>query len=149
MNGKSSLAEGGAKTICSSISSSKNYYPPAGSQDLLAGIDAISCASTILLTQEIHSEMNSLELPATRFQIPGLLGATRKKQGVEFPAQTGDRDVGSDMGLRLKFNPFLFHLIQSAIKQALFQFEIGDSVTQKTADPVGFFVNDDSMSRAV
>ena len=68
------MAVGGAQAIRACISAANNHNAFSGGQDLVGHF--IASVSFILLRQEFHREMNSLQLAARNIQIAGGLGAT-------------------------------------------------------------------------
>ena len=49
----------------------------------MEGSTEIALAAAVLLGQELHGEVNALELAAGDFQVAGLLGAAAEQDGVE------------------------------------------------------------------
>jgi hypothetical protein len=139
----------GAKTISSGVPSTDDYHPPAGREDFFFWIDAITGTASVLLGQILHREMDPFQLAARYIQIPGLFGASGKKNSIIFPTESRDGNVAPDMRAGFKFDSFLFQLLQPAVKNALFQFEIRNSVAQQPPNPVRLFKYDDRVAGSI
>src|SRR5579871_1419347 len=82
-----------AKTIRASVPAVDDDHALSRSENFNRGIDRISEATLILLRQEFHCQMNSLEFASRDFQIAGTLCASGEHDRVEFAAQIFDRNV--------------------------------------------------------
>ena len=56
------------------------------------GIERVAVAALVLLRQEFHREMNSLQLAPGNLQIARMLGAAGQNDGIELAAKIFDRD---------------------------------------------------------
>ena len=79
------LAVRRAQAIRARIAAADDHHALAGGQNLIR--HGIAFADLIRLRQEIHREMDALQLAARNFQIARLLGAARQQDGVEIALQ--------------------------------------------------------------
>ena len=76
-----------AQAIGSRVAAANNHDVFAGGQNVAAPDRAVSLAALILLRQEIHREMDSLQFPARNLQIARCFRASRENDGIEFALQ--------------------------------------------------------------
>jgi len=92
--------------------------PPADDyHTLAAGRDGL------LLRQELHGEMDAIELPARNRQVARLLGAAGQQQGVEILDEVFHGNACAHMGVGPELDPFGAELLQAAVDEMLFEFE--------------------------
>ena len=72
----------------------------AARSSLVAGV------ALVLLRQEIHGEMDAVELAARHFEVARRLGAAGHHHRVEFLEQRGHRDVDADLDLGAEGDAF-------------------------------------------
>ena len=64
-------------------------------------------------------------------------GAAGEQDGVEAPAEIGQREPGADVGSGHEPDTLRRELVQPAVEDPLLQLELGDPVSQEAADSVG------------
>ncbi len=85
------------------------------------------------------------QIPAGHVDVAGLGASAAEHDGVEIAAKIGHLDVAADIGVGNKIDSLFLHDLHSAIDEAFFKLEVGDSVHQQSADAVGPFKNRDGM----
>ena len=85
------LAVAGAEAIGAGVAAADDDHVLAGGEDRLRPGTRIALVAPVLLRQELHREMNALQLAAGDVQIARLLGAAREQDGVEVAPQVVDR----------------------------------------------------------
>ena len=148
MHGERLLAVDGAKAVGAGVAAADDDDALAGCENLERRIERVAMAALVLLRQEFHGEMDSLQLTAGNFEIARMLGAARQNDGVKVAAQIFDRNVRADFGVGDELHAFGGHLFEAAVDDVLFQLELGDAVAQQSADAVCFFVDRDRVSGA-
>src|SRR5690606_13341729 len=88
------------------------------------------------LRQELHGEMDALEIPPLHAQIAWMLGSETQQHRVEVLPKVGRREIRTDVNPRLEGHAFFPHLIETTIDDPLLHLELGDSVPEEPADPV-------------
>ena len=73
--------------------------------------------------------------------------AAAQDDRVEIAAKVFDLHVLADVGVGLEGDPFVFHQLDAAIDDPLFELEVGDAVHQQAADAVGPLEDGDEMAR--
>ena len=105
----------------------------------------------VLLAQKIHGEMHPIQFPTGYRQVTGHFSAAGHDDRIKrFLQLGGTNDCQpifhgiarySDVGRGAKFHPLGLHLGHAPVNQAFIQFEIGNAITQQTANPVTLFKN--------
>ena len=108
---------------------------PSGAARVLA----VAGVALVLLRQEIHREMDAVELAARHFEVARQLGAAGQRHRVESAEQRVHRDIDADLDLGAEGDALGLHLRDAAVDQVLFHLEVGDAVAQQAADAVGLF----------
>ena len=83
--------------------------------------------AAVLLRQELHREMDAVELAAGDRQIARLLRAGRDEHGVELVHQLLGFDVDSHMHAAAELHALRRHLIDPAGDVMLLHLEVGDA----------------------
>ncbi len=96
----------------------------------------IAGVALVLLGEEIHREMDAVQLAPGDIQVARPLGAAGQHDGVEVGQQLVDRDVLADLGVDAERHTLGRHLVDAAVDQVLFHLEVGDAVAQQAADAV-------------
>ena len=89
--------------------------------------------AAVLLRQEIHGEMDALELAAGHRQIARLLGAAGQHHGVVVLEQLVGRQIDADIGAVMERDAFRLHLRDAAVDMDLFHLEVGNAVAEQAA----------------
>ena len=90
--------------------------------------------AAVLLRQEIHGEMDAVELAARDRQVARLLGAAGQRHRVVVLQQLFDRQVDADMGAVVEGDAFAFHLRRRGMStMPLLHLEVGNAVAQQAA----------------
>ncbi len=95
----------------------------------------------VLLRQEIHREMDAVELAAGDRQIARLLGAAGQRHRVVFGEQLVGRQVDADMDAVMEGDALGLHLLHADVDDALLHLEVGNAVAQQAAG-LGEFLED-------
>ena len=88
----------------------------AGGEDrLVPSVRLVAGDAAVLLRQEIHGEMDAVELAAGHRQIARLLGAAGEHDRVVVLQQLVGRQVDADMGAVMEGDAFGLHLLDAAV----------------------------------
>ena len=139
------MAIAGAHAVAAGVAAADHDHVLAGSRDL--ALDLVTGHHLVLLRQELHREVHAVELASRRRQVAAGLGAAGQQHGVELRLQLLCRDrflgvVGDQaaFGQRAhqhagaKRHALGAHLLDATIDVRLLHLEVGDAVTQQTAD---------------
>ena len=141
------MAVAGAEAVRAGIAAADDDDAFSGGANLIR--DRVARDDFILLRQELHREVNALELAAGDVQVARGFRAAGQHQGVEFLAQILRGDVSAHVRVRLELHALGHHLFEAAVDDALFQFEIRNAVAQQAADAVVLFKHGDGVARAI
>ena len=92
--------------------------------------------ATVLLGQEVHGEVDALQLAVLHLEVAGLLGAASHDQHVVIIQQALDRDIHAHFEIGAENDPFGLHLAHPTVDQVLLHLEVRDAVAHQAADPV-------------
>ena len=114
---------------------------PADDDHVLArrqnlAVDVVARNYPVLLRQELHREVDSLQLPTRNRQIARLFRSACKQDHVEVVLKLRNRNVHADVSIRNKLHTFSFHLLDASVDQMLLHLEIRDPVAEQASDPV-------------
>src|ERR1700730_981286 len=90
----------------------------------------ITSAARVLLRQELHREINSLEFPSRNFQVTWIFSASGQQDSVELLAQILRGNISAHVGSRLELNAFRRHLLEPPVKNFLFQLEVRNTIAE-------------------
>ena len=90
--------------------------------------------------QEIHGEMDAIELAARDRQVARLFGAAGEGDGVVLGRQFLDGDVLADMDAGVERDALGLHLLDAPVDDGLVELEVGDAVAHQAADLGGLFI---------
>ncbi len=102
-------------------------------EDRLDVAERLAADAAVLLRQEIHGEMDAVELAARDRQVARLLGAAGQRHRVVVLEQLLGRQVDADMGAVMEGHAFALHLLDAHIDDALLHLEVGDAVAHQAA----------------
>ncbi len=131
------LAVAGSQAVGSGISTADDDDVLPGGQDRLSvHVDAV--APPVLLGQERHRRLDSLEVPPRDLEITRLGCAHGQEQGVVAGSKLAgvDRPADADLGVQNEADPFLLELIDPPLDIDLGHLEVGDAVSEQSARPV-------------
>ncbi len=143
------LAVGGAEAIRAGVAAADDHDVLAGGGDELLVGDLVSLAATVLQREVLHREMDASQLPPRHLQVACSSRATSEDDRVVSGAELVMRDVDADVRVGLEDDPFLLHQIEPSIEPALLQFELGDSIPQQPADPIGALEHGHQVTGAI
>ncbi len=106
-----SLPVAGTEAIGAGIAAADDDDVFAGGQNLVGY--GIAFAHLVLLRQELHGEVDALQVAAGDIEVARLLGAAGQQDGIEFAAQVFHRHVAADVGIGLELHAFGAHLLES------------------------------------
>src|ERR1700745_4228226 len=115
MNRKRLLAVDRAEAVGSGVAASDDDHAFASGENVSDGVERVSVAALVLLREEFHRVVNSLQIASGNFQVAGMLGAAGQHDGVEVTAQIFDLNVLSDFGIGDEFHTFGGHLFETAV----------------------------------
>ena len=113
--------------------------PPARIGSPVAG--RLAADAAVLLRQEVHGEMDAVELAAGDRQVARLLGAAGENHGVVVGEELISSEIHADMGVVMEDYAFGLHLRDAAVDVMLLHLEVGNAVAQQPAG-LGVFLVD-------
>src|SRR5579871_631793 len=148
MNRSRFLPMASAQTISARVSATDDDHVLAVRKNVESGIEDIAMAALVLLRQEFHREMDSLQFPAWYFEITRMLGASRQNNSGEVASQVLDDNISSNLGICYELHAFGGHLFKTTIDNMFLELEFRNSVAEQSTDPIRLFVNRHLMSSA-
>ena len=110
--------------------------------------DVVPLAAPVLEREELHREVDALELPPGDGQVARLARAPGQEQRVVILAETLGIDVDPHVGPGHELHPLGPHLVEAPVERALLHLELGDPVPEEPADPVGALEHGDLVASA-
>src|SRR6266849_11127256 len=136
MDGKRFLAMRSAQAVRARVAAADDDDALTGSEDRTLDRNSVALATSILLRQEIHGEVDSLELAAGNFQIARPFCPAGEQQRIELTAKIVNSHILSNVGVSDKPHPLGLHLTHTPVDEVLLHLEVGYSVTQQAADAI-------------
>ena len=99
--------------------------------------------------QELHGEVDAVELAPFDRHVAPLGRPAAQDHGVELLDQLRRRDVPADLGVGHELHPLGLHQLQPPRHHRLVELHVRDAVHQQAADAVGALVHGDPVSGAV
>ena len=127
------LADRGADAVGAGVAAADDDDVLAGSEDGLVGGRRFAGHTAVLLRQELHGEMDALELAAGHRQVVRLFGAAGEHDGVMLGDELVDRKVDADIGAVMEDDAFGLHLHDAAVDVDLLHLEVGNAVAHQPA----------------
>ena len=91
---------------------------------------------SVLLGQEVHCEVNAVELASGYRQVAGNARTDGQAHRIEGASELFARNVLADVDARTDRDAFCLHLLEAPIDQVLLHLEVGDAIGQKTSGSV-------------
>ena len=143
------MPHGRAHTVGPRISAADDDHVPVFGRDVIAvPVPGVQQASGVE-GEELHREVDALEVPALHRQVARFGGAAAEHHGVEFLDELRGGEVLSDLRAGDEFDALCGHQVDAALHDGLVQFHVGDAVHQQAADAVGAFVYGHGVAGAV
>ena len=153
------VAVAGAHAVAAGVATADHDHMLAvGAQlalELVTGVDLV------LLRQELHREMDAVQVATGHRQIARLFGAAGQQHRVKVLVQLRRRDgflgpVGdlavlgqrADHDAGAELHAFGLHLLDAAVDVGLLHLEVGDAIAQQAADAVVLFKQCDAVAGA-
>src|SRR5215471_4735765 len=99
--------------------------------------------------EKLHSEMDTLEVPARDWQITRLGGPAAQYDGIEIFPQSARRNIAAYCGVGDELDTFRSHEIDAALHNILVQLHVGNAIHQQAADAIRPLVNGHPVARAI
>ena len=142
------LAMHGAQAVGSRVPAADDDDVPALGVDERRIGDRVPLAAPILERQEVHGEVDPAKLAARHLEIARRARPSGEQDGVELPAQIGDRYLATDVRVGCELDPFGRELLEPAVEDSLLHLELRDPVAQEPADPIVPLEDRDPMTGA-
>ena len=126
MDGDGTLAVRCAEAVRPRVAAAEDDDALPGCKEL--SVDPIAGVHLVLLGQEVHGEVDALELAARHRQVARLGRAARQDYRIELPLQLLPRDVDAGVHGRPERHPLGGHLLHAAVDEPLLHLEVGDAV---------------------
>ena len=108
---------------------------PVARMAVVVGDDVARRAAVVLL-EELHREVDAVELAPRDRQIARLARAAAEHDRVETRSEARRRHVDADVHRGAKGDPFGLHLIDAPIDEVLLHLEVGDAVAKQAANAI-------------
>ncbi len=148
MNRKRLLAMNRPQAIGAGVAATDNDHALARRENIGGRIERIAVAALVLLREEFHCVVNSLQLASRNLQVTRMLGAAGQNDGIEFAAQIFDWNLAPNLSIGNELHALGRYLLEAAIDDVFFQLEFGNAVTQQSSDAVIFLINRNRMAGA-
>ena len=135
------LADGGADAVGAGVAAADHDDVLALGQFIRAEIERLVRQAAVLLRQEVHGVVDTAQLAAGHCQIARLLGAARQQHGIVLGLEISNLVRDADVGVAVEHDSFGFHLLDAAVDELLFHFEIGNAVDHQPAGTRVFLVD--------
>ena len=130
------LSMDGTQAIGAGVATADDDDMFAASRDERGVVDRDAGHPPILGGQELHGKMDPIELASLDRQVARLRRASTEADGVELVEQLLGVDIETDVDLGSEDDPLGFHLLETTVQVPLFHLEVGNAVTEQTADAV-------------
>ena len=142
------LPDRGADAIGAGIAAADDDDVLAAGEDRLARRRRLAADAPVLLRQEIHGEVDAIELAAGNGQVARLLGAAGQDDCIIVGNELVGGDVDADMRAVVEHHALGLHLRDAAVDVMLFHLEVGNAVAKEAAGLGEFLENVGLMSGA-
>ncbi|MFM1944679.1 MAG: hypothetical protein RI897_3661 [Verrucomicrobiota bacterium] len=140
------VSEGGSDAVGSGISAADDEDIEVFGVDWWGAVFAVQDPLGIG-GEELHGEVDALELTAGDRQVAGHGGTGAEDGGVELRLEVFGGQVFADLGIGDELDTFLLEEVDSAFDDLLFvEFHVRDAVHEQSSDPVGSFVDCDLVA---
>jgi hypothetical protein len=102
-------------------------------EDRLDVVQRLAADAAVLLRQEIHGEVDAVEVAAGDRQVARLLGAAGSTTASYLRDQIVDRSRHADMDAAVEGDALGLHLLDAAVDVPLLHLEVGDAVAHQAA----------------
>src|SRR5262245_10061605 len=113
MHRRAALTIGGSEAVRTGIAAAEDDDTPALGSDLIRYL--VASHHLVLLGQEVHGEVNALELAAGNGEITRPGGTTGQGDGIELLAQAVGGIIDADVGARAEGDTLGRHLLHAPI----------------------------------
>lgn len=144
---RGALPKRGADTIAPGIAAADDDNMALFCADRLCS-NGFAAIAVILLGEEIHGEMDAVEIASGDWQIAGLFASAAQQDRVEIVSQGSSGEGCPDMMIAMKVDAFADHLLDAPFDVIFFEFKVGDPVAEQATGVVVFFVDVDVMADA-
>ena len=107
----------------------------------------ITRIALVLLGQEIHGKMDTSQLTAFDFKVPGVFRPAGHDQDVVIVQQALNRNGNANFEIGAEDHAFGFQLGHPTINQVLLHLEVWDAIAKQAANPVVLFEDRGRMPR--
>ena len=140
----SALAQGCAEAVGTGVAAADDHHMLAFGGDVVDRLDTVH--ATCGVRQELHGEMDTLEPAAWNLHVTRHGGADGNHHCVVAGTQVIPGDVLADFHAGAEHGAFGFHLLDSAVDEALVEFEVRNAITHQTTDGVITLVYDHGVA---
>src|SRR3974390_2183606 len=127
------LADRGADAVGAGVPAADHDYLFAGSEDRLDLTERLVAEATVLLRQEVHGEMDSLEFASGHRQVARLLRPAGQHHSVVLLYKLIRWYIDTDVSVVVKGHALRLHLLDAPIDVNLLHLEVRDAVAQQAA----------------
>ena len=149
MHRSGALAMHRAEAVGAGVAAADDHDMLAGRGDEVVIRNHVAFAAAVLERQELHREMDALQIASRNRQVTCHRDTARQHHGVELRAQTVGADGPSGILAGAEHDALLLHDAEPAIEHGLLHLELGDAVAQQPADAIGPLEDRDEVSRLV
>ena len=127
------LPERGADAVGAGVAAADHDHVLAFGQDRRDVALRLAGDAAVLLRQEVHGEMDAVEIAAGHGEIARLLGAAGEQHGVIVALELLDGEIAADVDVAMEGDAFGLHLLDAALDDVFLHLEVGDAVAQQAA----------------
>ncbi len=142
------LAVDGPQAVGAGVAAADDDHALALCRDEVLVRDVVAGAPLVLERQELHREVDALQVAPGDVEVAGPGGAAAEADGVELVREIGGADVDADVDAGAEGDPLGLHLLEPAVEEALLHLEVGDAVAEQAADAVGPLEDGDGVAGA-
>src|SRR2546425_9616030 len=99
--------------------------------------------------EELHGEVNALQIPALDRQVTGVGSSTTEHHRVELLAEFGCWHMDAYGGVRDKLHPFFGHQVDAPLHDDFVELHVGNTIHEQTTDAVGALVHGHPVAGAI
>ena len=127
------LADRGADAVRAGVAAADHHHVLAAGEDRRHVAERLVGDAAVLLRQEVHGEMDAVELAARDRQVARASRRRRQHDRVVAFGDALDRHADADMGVVVEDDALGFHLRDAPVDVTLLHLEVGDAVGEQAA----------------
>src|SRR6266849_4511036 len=131
----------GPKTIGAGIAATYDDDALSSSENSGGGVKHVALAAPVLLREEFHRKVDSIQFASRHSQVAGLFRTASKNNRVTVLLQFFNLYVFAHVCISDEAHAFGFHLRKPPVDDVLFQLEMRNAVSQQSTDAIRLLVH--------